>query len=407
MDSLVEFWQGRKTVKGVLIFNTMLPGLGLIYAGGAIWTLAVGPAWVVLFYGLPILSPGSWINTYSLFWFGFSLIGSAIVWLRHGQGTAELGRPGPNTRDLSSHFGKGEGKGVTISALDTFEQKVKNADEFLKATRALELENAKQKPKTELVEPKPVAEERHLSLACETPQSELEQSDFESESQLGLEFAQDVSQFEPIKIAPPAELHSLPSFHESRAGEPLALPSEPNRFETSFAPEQVAQLVTEPVSQLSVDQSPDFQPTDVAPPADFSPSFHEASFGDSLPPASSDISSSVLEEKSIQVDDEESALASKHSPEQVQRFVEKLGETVGTSYQQEPLSKPSFDISFPSFEAPQFSFDFSDALASDFLSISGSGKDEHGKQLSEDNCLRCGTIRHSDFSFCLGCGISF
>jgi hypothetical protein len=105
---------------------------------------------------------------------------------------------------------------------------------------------------------------------------------------------------------------------------------------------------------------------------------------------------------------EAAPIANPVPPEQVQNFMGKLGDTVGTTYQQEPVATPSFDLSFPQFEAPKFSFDFSSALENFSSGTTFAAEKKEGpSQSSQDECQRCGSAKQSDFAFCLGCGISF
>ncbi len=87
---------------------------------------------------------------------------------------------------------------------------------------------------------------------------------------------------------------------------------------------------------------------------------------------------------------------------QVLGFMQALGDTVGTSYQQTPYPQPSFDFSYQRFEAPNFTFDFTGALEEP-QSTSSSQKQMDLKE----NCPNCNSPKQPEFSFCLGCGVSF
>lgn len=362
--------------------------------------------------------------------------------------------PGPNTRDLADSFGKGHGKGAAIAALDTLEQKVKKADEILKATRALELENARQKQKVEnleLPEPTPIVEQRPASLAREVPhfigdnatfspgeeQNSLilktPETSFESApkaeakpEEVVFDFSQSAPLLEVFSAVDSDDASSTSSDPASPAFNP-SLGAELNSSGFDFTPQPETQntsgstrseqseysnLQSAPqLDSLSSSLEPqsdvlDFNATNSlemgAPPSISSESAPPNDLSFSLPRSASEL------QKGDNVPaDAKFALEPAQSPEQIKQFFEKLGETVGTSYQQEPLSKPSFDISFPSFESPNFSFDFSSALSSDFLSMSGSQPESDENKPNKDNCKRCGVAKHADFTFCLGCGISF
>ncbi|MBX9669694.1 MAG: zinc ribbon domain-containing protein [Candidatus Obscuribacterales bacterium] len=87
---------------------------------------------------------------------------------------------------------------------------------------------------------------------------------------------------------------------------------------------------------------------------------------------------------------------------QVQGFMQTLGDSVGTSYQQTPYPQPSFDFSYQRFEAPNFTFDFTGALEEP-QSTSSSQKQNNAK----GDCPNCKSPKQPEFSFCLRCGVSF
>ena len=463
MDSLAEFWKRRNTIRGVLIFNALLPGLGAIYAGGGRSVVALSP--FLLMFVVSLIFGDSFITSWCIGWFWFSVIGCSIVLIKR----VDIGvpAPGPNTRDLADSFGKGHGKGAAVAALDTLEQKVKKADEILKATRALELENAKKKDTVESLElPEPIAivEERPASLAREVPHFIGDKGTFnpgEKQDSLILK-APEISseatptaetrlaerQFETAPSEPAMEVFKAIDSDDfvsttgalstgdaiSASGDdsasPSISPSHNTELTTSgfdFSPQRetpdlAGAISPEPTEYSSLQSSiqSDSLSSSLEPQSDLldfnatnSPEMGAplATSFESTPPNDLSFSltrsSSELQKGDNVPADAKFALEPAQTPEQIQQFFEKLGETVGTSYQQEPLSKPSFDISFPSFESPNFSFDFSSALSSDFSSMSGLNPEPDENSSNKDSCKRCGVAKHADFTFCLGCGISF
>lgn len=462
MNLFVESSKDREKITAVLLLNAVLPGLGLWYAGGWIWAIATWPLWLLVSSGLLLGFPV--FAVWFLSWFLSSVLGCGIV-LEKSRGSKQIKLPGPNTRDLADSFNKGHGKGATTSALDTLEQKVKKADELLKATRQLEIENSRHSKaprveKYDLPEPTAIVEERPASLAHEVPHFNqgLDKLSLKKETdevvwnspKPSLESAplaeanpkgpySNFAQPEPVLpdysstfSTPVEQVLPQPDADSSASLEPQ--PSESfSSFPTpvelgtgfDFSPQPGSQNVTPPTesefaqpqsvqlprafdssqksSESRTDQVFDFNITN-AGPSDFGLNAPPNDLSFALP---SQPGPGTPTQKSDSVAEEKFALEPAQTPEQVQKFFEKLGETVGTSYQQEPLSKPSFDISFPTFESPNFSFDFSSALSTDFSSMIGSPPESSDETPPKDSCKRCGVAKHADFTFCLGCGISF
>ena len=175
---------------------------------------------------------------------------------------------------------------------------------------------------------------------------------------------------------------------------------EPSIFDTHYTPEQLAEL--ENYSAHTESETPE-APVSFEPVPEPVPEYKPT-------PAVASIFESRIETPAAPPQPEPAAVL--QTEERVQEFVSKLGDTVGTSYQQEPLTKPSFDLSFPAFEQPRFSFDFSSALSSDPMSFSPDSSStvpstESKPNVNPQHCPRCGSAKQSDFSFCLRCGISF
>ncbi|MDZ4834968.1 MAG: hypothetical protein SGJ27_14420 [Candidatus Melainabacteria bacterium] len=389
MTQELQFWKGEKTLAGVLMLNILFPGLGLVYAGGLKWAWALPVILTFLFWVVIDAPRDNVVTLISLASFLTSLLGCGMVGLARLERSLRVGNPGPNTSDLASRFGNGQISHSAVAALDTLEEKVRKADEQLRLARPDDDQRAEKKTISDLKDmqlpkPTPIIEERPQPLVRDTPHSQ----DQSKHGKLTLPPDKDAvprepATPEPTYFAPPVE-------------RPFESPVKPEidlSVEENFAPPAEAQS--------------EFAKSEFTPPVEdnFSEPIFTLGVDTELPPSALDGSSEST--KGDTVADQKFALSIAQSPEQVQKFFDKLGETVGTSYQQERLSKPSFDISFPSFESPNFSFDFSSALNSDFSSIAGTNQGEPDQPVDTDKCQRCGAIKQTDFSFCLGCGISF
>lgn len=369
------FENERKRVFLVWVLNLVpVLGLGIIYASGTRLLVPLIGLWCIEIIGIGFFTHGNAERfSYLVNWYIFqSLFGS--IWcvihnriLEYRVYRADLAA---DEKEISDRAGSTGQTGTreppyqpngAVHALDTLEAKVRRAEERLKDRRDRSAAVGSQGPDKRL------GTETRTPVVPELPKAnEIEYKPLFAESVGEEEHTLDISRMEPV--------------------------FEPTSGKLSF----------EPAPYMVQDSSPVIEKRDIDAVEPVSP-----------PLAADAVHLWTVEERENAVEPparlEAVVAESAQAPQQIEHFFQKLGDTVGTSYQQEPFSKPSFDISYPAIEPPDFSFDFSAALQTDFSSPVGSSEKPESKPENpqEEQCHRCGSARHSDFSFCLRCGLSF
>jgi len=347
------FENEKKEVRPVWILN-LVPflGLGTFYAAGSKILPLMICVWIYefLIFCTPVGSFGRIESAFQLYCF-LSLIGTVVV-MAHNHNLEKrmnAARPG-NIASLSDsvaatgRLGKPEGD---VQALDTFARKVRDAEKRMKTGEFAA-------PKQELA---PEASE-----AVSLP-----------------------SRQEPVPLR----------------DEPISVPRHRPDLYYQFAPENVEPARSEETFCAPVEDEVQLEQPTVSSFQEYETLGAAEAIVEPLPAA---VTPDVMPVEPEPVPSTTAA----HSEQQVQGFIDKLGDTVGTSYQQEPLAAPSFDLSFPKFEAPTFNFDFKSSFAAEPTSaLFTTEKNESKSNTPAETCQRCGSAKQSDFSFCLSCGISF
>ncbi len=443
------FENERKSILYVWILNLLLPGVGLgtMYAGGSACLPILIAAWVYQLFALNLhvaIQCYIFLSVVGTFW----AIANNVRFeerqrqaLKALQSKADLRLSSEDSVTTSAE---------EIHALDTLERKVRQAEKILAQHREEELNSVSNEGQSVLL-PKPselhvlwtdkssANAERHHLAELHSASDEVESGSLPKPSELpvmwtgnssanaerhGLAEPPTAQSVEPSGAAATVEssieidknqdlirVQGVAEFPlESKWRQQPQVQQPPGSMEQ---PPVQTECPTSPLAEPTVEQppvrieSPDpllAEPIVEQPPVQIkSPTPLLAESADLVRSGKSELPSDSASAESVPTTASES---------QVQGFMQTLGDTVGTTYQQTPFPQPSFDFSFQRFEAPNYTFDFTGALeqphSTEALEQSHSTSSSSAKSsTAKENCPHCNSPKHPEFSFCLRCGVSF